>query len=212
MLAVAVRSSGPEDTDSNRSPFRVKGIAYRNARDYYNQKVRGGATAVQERLDGAELRGFLDLPFTGDAWYDVLPMVPITEAAARVKGVAHAKLVRESVAWGAIRDLQGPFKAVLERASLDQMVRQLPNICKMYFDFGSADGRVVRPGLYQADLSGIPEPLVKWLVYAVEGFVPVALTLAGATDVRLRGIAPAKPDSQVRGVQTVHLRFEVAWR
>jgi hypothetical protein len=207
-----VRSAGPEDTDSSRSPFRVKGIAYVNAREYYNLKVRGGVAAVQERLDGAELRDFLDLPFGEDGWYDVLPMVPITEAAARAKNVSHAKLVRESVAWGAIRDLQGPFKSVLQNTSLEQLVRQLPKICTMYFDFGSADGREVKPGLYQADLSGIPEPLVKWLVYACEGFVPVALTLAGAKDVRLRGTAPAKPDSQVRGVPTVHLRFEVAWR
>jgi hypothetical protein len=87
---------------------------------------------------------------------------------------------------------------------------RLGGLSMRYFDFGRADTRKVGTTSIESDRVGIPAALGAWFTWCVEGFVPVALKLAGAKTVDVRS-GPARPDAVVHGVPTVRLTFEIAW-
>lgn len=50
------------------------------------------------------------------------------------------------------------------------------------------------------------------MVWAVEGFAPVALELAGARDVRVASKGDLVGDGNRGGHETVSLKFTIGWR
>jgi hypothetical protein len=144
-------------------------------------------------------------------WYDVLPIVAISECAARVRGVSHAQLVRDNAAWVAHRDLHGPYRMLLSLAHVETVALRLASLSMRYFDFGGADAAVVRDCVVESHRYGIPAPLAPWFIYATEGFVRIALKLAGATFAGVR-YGPPRPEGMLSGIPLVRLRFEISWR
>jgi hypothetical protein len=206
-------SSRTEDAPVSTSglAFRAKGLVYHNACDFYEQQIPGGLRAVLGQLDEPELRTFLQQPFATDRWYDAIPIAPISLAAAKARRSTHAKLVRENAAWSAARDLQGPFRSVLRLGPIPMVAQYFPKLSMQFFDFGSAEARMLRDKTCEVAHLGVPASLASWFVWAVEGYVPVVLTLAGAKDIRVKA-APPRPDGDVRGMPTMRLAFEIIWR
>ena len=141
---------------SKSTPFRAKGRTYVHALEFYEAQIRGGVRAVLGQLNASELRSLLEHPFAPDAWYDVMPIVPISLAASKAKRTTHAKLVRENAAWAATRDRQGTFRALLEQSSVAMVAQQLPKLSMQYFDFGNSDGRMIRDNTFDMSRTGIP--------------------------------------------------------
>ena len=195
------------------SPFHSKGLVYGGAREYWSQRVPGGLPGLRAALTAtgdAELARFLDTPFVASGWYDALPVVPLSAVAARLAGVPQAQLVRENAAWLAERDLQGVYKVILMVASIELVAMRLGKLSMQYFDFGRAESVRVRDKVVESRRFGIPATLAPWFIFAADGFVPVALKLAGAASVRLRHGSP-QPDGMVHGVPAVQIRFEIQW-
>jgi hypothetical protein len=142
-----------------------------------------------------------------------MPILASAVAAARLRKVAVAQHVRENAVWVAKRDLRGVYKVVLGLAglaSIEGVAMRLGGLSMRYFDFGRADTRKIGPTTIASDRVGIPAPLGTWFIWCVEGFVPVALKLAGAKTVDVRSGSP-RADAVVHGVPTVRLTFEIAW-
>ncbi len=192
------------------SPFRMKGLVYGAAKECYDELIPDGSAAVLAHMESGTLREFFGQTFLPGAWYDALPLVRVSAVAARVAGKTHAQLIRGNAAWVAARDVRGVYKFLLQLASADLVAQRLGRVSMQYFDFGGAEGSIIRPKVLESYRFGIPAPMAQWFIHAAEGFTPVALELTGARNVRVRSWSP-KPDGQVEGMTTVRIRFEVSW-
>jgi hypothetical protein len=195
--------------DVGKSPFSGKGLVYAGAREFYDEIIEGGSAAVSARLDGA-LRAFTEQHFLASGWYDILPILAFSEAAARMAGLTHRELVKRNAAWMARRDLTGVYRLMVQIASPQTVAMRLGRLSMRYFDFGTVESEATRDGVVESRRSGIPEIMARWFVWAAEGFIPVAMQTAGAKDVRV-SCDPPRPEGTAHGVPTVHLRFAIAW-
>ena len=189
--------------------FRAKGVALIGAREYYADNVPGGCDAVRAHLTPAQAE-FFDQPFLSGGWYDAMPVLPITAAAARAAGKSMTRMVRDTSEWVARRDLRGIYKLVVAVASIEMIAERLPDLSLRYFDFGRADGKMIGERVFESNRYGIPAPLAEWFTAATSGFVPVALSSAGAKNVHVRA-SHHEPDGQAHGVALVRTRFEIRW-
>jgi hypothetical protein len=195
------------------SPFRAKGLVYGGAREYWEKRVPGGVAALRDTVAAtgdAPLARFLETRFVPSGWYDALPIVALSAVAARLTGVPHAQLVRENAAWLAERDLHGVYRVILTVASVEMVAMRLGKLSMQYFDFGQAETVRVRDKVVESRRAGIPAALAPWFIFAADGFVPVALKLAGARSVRLRHGSP-QPEGLAQGMPVVQIRFEIQW-
>jgi hypothetical protein len=195
------------------SPFHAKGLVFTGARDYYEATVPGGMAALLARIESTgdtPLADFLRKPFVAGGWYDTLPILAMSATAARLRQMPHAQLVRENAAWLAERDLRGVYRMVLALMSIEAVATRLSKLSMQYFDFGSAESRKIGDRTVESVRSGIPGPLASWFIFAADGFVPVALRMAGAKTVSIRHGHP-RPDGMVQGCPAVQIRFELEW-
>jgi hypothetical protein len=190
-------------------PFRAKGLVFLGAREFYAEHLPGGCDAVRALLDPGTA-AFLDQRFLSGAWYDIMPILPISVAAARAASMSHSRIVRDNAAWMAKRDLRGIYKLIVTMATVEMVVQRLPELSLRYFDFGTADGTMVGDKLFESNRLGIPANLADWFANATHGFVPVALETAGAKNVRVRG-SHHVPDGHAHGVALLRTRFQISW-
>ncbi len=195
---------------ASAASFRSKGLVYVGARSYYDSVVPGGWSAVRDAVGDDGLRTFMGQPFLPGGWYDVLPVVPISATAARLRGVSQASLVRDNARWVAERDLAGVYRILVSVVSPETVAMRLPRLSMQYFDFGGFDAKMVRENVLESHRFGIPAALAPWFVFVTEGFVPYALSVAGAKDVRIR-YGPPRPEGEANGTSVVRLRFEIDW-
>jgi hypothetical protein len=191
------------------SPFLAKGIVFLTARGFYEQRVPGGIAAVHEKISDPATVTFLQQRFLTGGWYDLLPILTASAAAARVCQMSTLELVRETAKWQAEHDLTGIYRMVLAIASPAAVAQRLPSLSKQYFNFGEADGRMVEEQAFESNRWGIPAPLEGWFATVTAGYVPVALEKAGARNVRVRW--DSAPDAKLHGVPTVRIKFDIRW-
>lgn len=208
----AVASGTRPALAAGASPFHAKGLVFQGAREVLDRNARGGAAAVVEaiRREDGGLARYLDGPFTAGSWYDALPLSPLIQSAARVRGITAGKATREVAAHLARRDLRGVYRAILQAGSLDAVALRLPELTLRYFDFGEV--QVSRTGAQttQVRRSGIPDLLVPFMASFVEGFTPAALALVGAVDVRVTFAEP-RSETMAARFPTVRLEWTVSW-
>jgi len=190
------------------SGFHARGLVYIGARDYMIEHVPGGVDAVAAALP-PDLRAFMRQIFLANTMYDVLPIVTISEVAATLIGVSHAEYLRPNAAWQAQRDIRGVYKLLFNLMSAEAVALRLGKAAMRYFDFGEASSVMRTPTSCNAEQRGIPKPAA-WFTACVHGFVPVALTMAGAKNVRLRTLATTS-DGERYGVETVTVSIEFSW-
>jgi hypothetical protein len=193
--------------------FRTKGLVHIGALQFWDAKVPGGAQAVRRTLvdSGQEEEArFYETRLVPGSWYPVLPILPSAVAAARLRRLPVAAHVRENAAWLAERDLRGVYRLILSVASIESVASRLGGLSMRYFDFGSAESRPAGRWVAHCDREGIPAALGSWFNWCAEGFVPVALRMAGAKSVEVRAAQPV-PGGVFHGVATVRLHFEIRW-
>lgn len=194
-----------------KSPFCCKGHVYLAAQTFYDERVPGGWIAVVEAAETAELREFASQLFLASALYDVLPIVPLSRAAAHLCGLSHRQLVMENARWVARRDMTGTYRLLLKLAAPAIVAPRLPRVSMRYFDFGGASADKKDERCFSAVQTGVPEPLADWMAWCVDAFVPVVLEATGAKDVIVRRPTRAARDGERGGVPTVSMHWEIAW-
>jgi hypothetical protein len=107
---------------------------------------------------------------------------------ARAAGLDHRDQVIENARWMARRDIHGVYRLPLKLAAPERVAIKLPRVSMQYFSFGEAAGWLVGERAMEATQRGVPEALARWMIWAVEGFAPVALASAGARGARPRQV------------------------
>jgi hypothetical protein len=193
------------------SPFKVKGLVYVGAKEFYQQRVPGGVAAVAQEISDSQLRSYFQQTFFVVGKYDVLPLIPISEAAAKRAGISHQQLVTENSRWLAEQHIHGVYRALLKLATPQMVAIRLPRASLQYFTFGSAEGRLLGDNSLEAKQQGMPLALVSWMIWAVEGFSSVALTKAGAKNVQISMLNDPVRDGEVEGIETFSISWKISW-
>jgi hypothetical protein len=193
---------------AGRSPFHVKGVTYLGHVEYATSHIPGGERAVVEAMHDPALRAFFEQKFLAASWYDVLPMVPVWHACAKLLGQNPTDFLRERTRHQATRDIHGIYRFILKLASAQAVALRVPRIMQQYFDFGATSSSVVGPGLVRITVSGVPEPIVAWLRIVGETYLQVALELAGVTFAQLRRM-PVTPAGEAHGVRLASVGFDI---
>jgi hypothetical protein len=208
---IASPSRLPPGFSGGGSGFRVKGALYRGAFEFYEQHVPGGLGAVQDALLDDEVRAFFQQPFLAGSWYDVLPMMPLALAAARVKNVPYAAMLRERGRLQAEADLGGIHKRLLDVGSPEELLSRLPRATSQYFDFGTTDVETAGRGHVVGRRTKMPTALVTWHTSGTEGYLLGALERVGASKPHVRWKNTVEEPSD-GAIPTVTIPFEITWK
>ncbi len=199
------------DGSLQQSPFQVKGLVYGGAQAYYAEHVPGGLPAVLKQLEDPGVRQFFEQRFNPSLQYDVLPLVPISAAAAKASGLTPEQLVVNNSQWMAHRDINGIFRILLKLSTPWLVASMLPKASLQYFNFGTAEGKMPDRTTLEAQQKGVPYLLAPWMIWAVTGFAPVALELAGAKNVTVTRADAIQKDGVVSNHVTCTLSWKITW-
>lgn len=191
--------------------MRARGLVYVGCRAFYDEHVPGGTLAVMATLD-SEHAEFFDQIFLGTAMYELMPLLTISAAAARVAGVPHMEFVKRNAAWQAERDLRGVYKLFVRALPPEAVAVRLPKLALKYFEFGDAEAAMSGERCCVGEMRNIPSALAPWMQACFLGYVPIALAVAGAKGVRLRMLDDSAASSRhATPSGSVTLRIEMRW-
>jgi hypothetical protein len=190
--------------------FRAKGLLYKGLVASTDARCPGGYSAVLARIEDGPLKDFLAQSFLAASLYDVMPLIAFSKMAAQVANVPHSKYARDGARFAANRDINGVHRFFLKLASPKLVADRLPRLMLQYFDFGRVESAALGPRSYEIVAHEIPEPVAHWLMLMIEGFVPVALQIAGAKSVVAKIDTP-EPDGSTKGVALVSTRLHLTW-
>jgi hypothetical protein len=192
------------------SPYQCKGVMYNDLFLYFDEQVRGGRTAVFDRLMHSRLRPFFLQKFVNVGWYDVFPLVSLQRTAAVVVNTTYLELVRGFAKWTFPRQVHGIYKFLLKLTTPDMMARGFPRAGSQFYNFLRVDVQQVRPKMYQSRCSNIPEMLAPSYMASTESAVVTLLELSGAKGVRHRWLPPTD-DGEAHGVKLLSVTREISW-
>jgi hypothetical protein len=193
------------------SPFHVRGSAYSSALNHAAECVPGGLARVRGACSDPALRAFLDQPFHASGWYDILPMVPLTELVAGLVGMDAERYLLERTREHARRDLVGLTRLLMRAVSARTVALFLPKLTKRYYDWGGIDARLRGPRCVETIRSGVPQPLSAWYPPMACAFAETALEIAGAASPRVV-VSSCEPDGATEGVTTYEFVFQITWK
>lgn len=189
-------------------PFRAKGIVYQAAHAYYDEHVPGGWDRVVESL-APDVKPFFAQIHLASAWYDAMPLVPMTEAAARVAGTSFEEVVTGNARWMARRDLTATYRFLFKVLAPGFVAPRLPTLSLRYFQLGEVR-TVPEHERLTAGMTRVPRALAPWLACAVRAFVEEALQISGASRVTVESHTTNDHDV-VAGVPTCTLHLAISW-
>ncbi len=203
------RANTVPSTEVAESPFHAKGMLWMGIRAFMEAKIPGGVAAVSAELS-PRIREFLTQMFLPTAFYDLMPILSIAQAAGTVLKVDKLEYVKRSAVWHAEQDMTGVYKAMLAMDSPIAVCRRFGSIHQQIYDFGKA--QIVREDTNRVDslATGIPEPLAWWWKRASEHYVCTVLRGAGAKSPRTVWQAN-QPDGSREGVPLVRIPSYSAW-
>jgi hypothetical protein len=181
------------------SPFHIKGIAYRGHVDYANKYIPGGSAAVNATFRDPALVAFFEQPFLAASWYDALPILPVWYACAQVLKESPIEFLKKRTRHQAKDDINGVYRLILKLASPETVALRMPRAVGKYFDFGTTDARLVRPGVVRMEQTGLPLLMAPWFGIVGEAFLSVALEIAGAKRILVRRL-PTEPVGKAHGL------------
>jgi serine/threonine protein kinase len=192
------------------SPFHIKGIAYRGVLRLLALRVPGGLDALGRELDDERIVPFLRQPFLAASWCDLLPMLPINVALARLLGKPLEVLGREQGAEQARFDVEQVYRRLFDAMTFDNVAVILARFERQYYDFGDGLGERVAPGHVVMRRLGAPEFVLPWFRAMHSAYAEQILRMKGATFVESKASAPT-PAGTRDAFPVVDLETHLLW-
>jgi serine/threonine protein kinase len=192
------------------SPFRIKGLGYRGYVGAVRKLLPGGVDELCAALDDARLHAFVRQPFLASAWYDVLPMYPLTAALAALVGRPYDAFVRAGILEQARHDALHVFHRMYDGATVEDLVRRMPRFDAQYFDFGRTVIGLQAPGHIVVELRETPAYATPWLGRMKSAYTEEAARILGARRAECVERPPAPAGSR-DGFPLVSLAADLRW-
>jgi hypothetical protein len=196
-------------TAPGHSPFRIKGVAWCETIARH-EELPGGRSAVSALLPTEPLRRFYAQSFLPSGWYDVMPMLFVDAAAAKVMGVPLVEALRVGTRWQAHRVLSGIYRSFVKVMVPSAIAWAIPRLAANYFDFGAVTTQRVSVQRVRGVVAGVPVALAEWYAVTAGEFVLVALELCGCVRPSLEWEIPARSSFR-DGFALVDLVFDIRW-
>jgi serine/threonine protein kinase len=187
----AVRPATKLPCAPGASPFHIKGLAYRGVLRFVEARLPGGLDALNGELDDERIVSFLRQPILAASWYDLLPLLPINVALARMLDKPLDVLGREQGAAQARFDVERLYRRLFDALNFDNVPVILARFERQYYDFGDGLGELVAPGHVRYRRLGVPEFVASWFVPMHTAYAEQMLRMKGATFVESTASAPA---------------------
>ncbi len=191
------------------SPFRIKGVAYQQTWSACDRRV-GDRAAVLNAIPSARGRHFLQQPFLPGSWYDVLPMVWLDAASAKVRELPPAAALRQDSIEHARETLRGVYRSLLQVLSNATVASVLPRIINTYYDFCETKVRRTDRTMFHVVVGGMPSLLKDWYMISGGAFIEEALVLAGAKEPSVVW-QPTKPTGMRERFALSELSSVITW-
>jgi hypothetical protein len=193
------------------SAFHIKGIAYRGVVRLVERRLPGGFEALAREVGDPEIAAFLRQPFLVASRYDILPILPINAAIARLMGKPLAALATEQGIAQACHDVQYVYRRMFEAMSLETLHTYVPRLGDQYFDFGECSAERIGPGALVVHRRRLPEYVLPWFAPAHAAYLEEVVRWKGAGTVQAT-LRPPLAAASRRGLAMVDLDTEVRWR
>jgi hypothetical protein len=207
---MADRSSERALPSPGTSPFHVKGIVYQGTHLFFEEKVRGGVSALYHEIRDDQLLAFIEQRFLPSSWYDVLPIARLIKHEARAMRLSVPHYLRLRTRYQAEKDIGSVYKFLLKLVSLDQVALRVPRIVGQIFDFGEANATMLDHGHVALHMKGLPTVLVEWCSTAFDVYVDTALKMSGAKETEIV-LQAGEAEGKVQGVDCITLKMDVRY-
>jgi tRNA A-37 threonylcarbamoyl transferase component Bud32 len=197
--------------DPGASTLYIRGIAYRGVVRYVELKVPRGLAELDEELGDARIAKFIRQAFLPASRYDILPMLPINVALARILGKPLAGLAFEQGAAQARHDTRYAHKRFFDAMTFETLPAHLVRFCEQYYDNGEASAELVAPGHVLLRRKRLAAYVVPWFAPAQTGYAEELIRLKGARTVQSSTRPPMAAGSR-RGIEMVDLDVDLRWR
>jgi hypothetical protein len=178
-------------------------------RDYVKAKVPGGMDAVANALPDGPHREFVRQVFLPVAWYDALPIRPITEIIAKLERRPWEDSVRARAQDTAVRDLTLLHRVLLAASSPERVVEKLQRASLRYFDFGETEILEAERGHSKCVMRGVPQPLGSWFLPMLDGYAGTLIARAGGKEPKVGG--RLIPRGSKDGIGLVDVHVDMSW-
>jgi hypothetical protein len=206
-----VRTTSRLPCEPGASPFHLKGIAYRGFRRLVDRRVPGGLPALEQELDDPRLASFVRQPFLAASRYDLLPMLPLNEAAARLLRTPLDALASDQGARQAAYDIDKLYGRLFAAMTFENPALVLPRFDVQYSDFGDCTADMNEPGYVTLRRAGVPGYVLPWFVPMYSAYAEYVLRRKGAAFVE--AIPQPPRDAGVRdSFPIVDIEWALRWR
>jgi serine/threonine protein kinase len=192
------------------STFHIKGIAYRGVVHLVEHKVPGGMTTLDEELNDALVSAFVRQPFLAASRYDILPMLPVHVAIARVLGKSLEIIAEGQGVAQARYDARHVYRRPFEEMTFDTLAAFLVRFASQYYETGELTAEAVGPGHVVLHRRRLPTYVLPWLSAIQVAYTEELVRLKGGRSVVATPRAPVEAGSR-KGVAVVDLDVDLRW-
>jgi len=201
----------PMPSPPGTSTLYIKGVAYRGIVRLVERKVPGGLTALDEEMADPGLSAFVRQPFLPASRYDILPILPLNVAIARLLGKALEELAYEQGIAQARFDARYVYKRIFDAASGDALPDGLARLVGQYYDTGEATAEQPDPGHIVLRRKRLPAYVLPWFAPVQAAYAEEIVRLKGARIVESATREPMDAGKR-RGIDMVDLDLDVRWK
>ncbi len=200
----------PLPCDPGASTSYIKGLAWRGVLAVVESKVPGGLAALDEELGDARIAAFLRQAFLPSSRYDLLPMLPVNVAIARVCGRSLESLAVEQGVGQARYDSRYGYRRFFEAMTFDTVAPNLARFCEQYCDTAECAAELLEPGRLVLRRKRLPLYVLPWYAPIWAAYAEELVRLKGARSVESTTREPVSAGAR-RGVAIVDFDVEIRW-
>ena len=193
------------------STFHIKGIAYRGIVRLVEQMIPEGLAGIDEELADPRVSAFVRQPFIDTSRYDILPMLPLNVAIARMLGKSLDGLASEQGAGQARYDVRYVYQRLFKATSFDQMAEFLNRYGMQYYETGECVSEQPAPNHVVVRRRRLPAYVLPWYAPLHGSYGAEVLRLKGATKVEIKVRPPVEIGTR-HGVAIVDLFVDLRWK
>lgn len=193
-----------------KSPFRVKGLAYKGLLHYAATRIDGGMAAVANSMRDPLLREYIVQPFLASTHYDFLPLVSASAAVAAMTNVPLETFAQSQGRAQAKYDAEHAYRAFIQGRSIEDFPARFRLIATRYYDFGEWEASSFSKGTLTFVEKGLPAWSIPWFSPLQSGYISTLVHLISRKEASVT-VYPTRRDSSIEGMQTVILEMDVSY-
>lgn len=193
-----------------KSPFQVKGLAYKGLLHFVATKIDGGVGVLAASMRDASLRDYITQTFLASTFYDALPLVAASAAAANLTNAQLDVFAQSQGRAQAKYDADHAFRAFIQGRSIDDFPSRCKLIAARYYNFGEWEANSFSPGTVTFVVKGIPAWASPWFGPLLGGYASTMVQFVAKKNASCT-VYPTRRDGTTDGIQTVIVEMDISF-